>query len=359
MFGVLRTALALMVMAFHLFVGILPLGTYAVFGFYIVSGYLMTLVMHESYGFTWRGRYSFVVNRFLRLYPQYWVAALFSMILIFALGGDTVIKYHGGMFLPVSFKEIAQNILMVFPAWMPGSINPRLVPPTWAITVELFFYILICLGVSKTFGRVKIWVFMSVCYVICSFIVGASWENRYFPIAAASLPFSIGGGIYFASISNRASHFYSKIRLSSLDLFVLMLVNCIVWVVFSKFNIKMLVELGFYINIIICALLVYSLAVGGEIFRVGKKVDKIVGDCSFPIYLLHWQSGILVSYLIFGEAFHEFSQRGFVSFVVSLIIVIVISLSFVFIIDKPIQSVRIKIKANPALKRSYIKVPRA
>jgi len=52
MLGLLRTTLAIMVMSYHLFVGILPLGTYAVFGFYVISGYLMTLVMHESYGYS-------------------------------------------------------------------------------------------------------------------------------------------------------------------------------------------------------------------------------------------------------------------------------------------------------------------
>ena len=72
MFGLLRTTFALMVMIYHLFfVGFLSLGTYPVFGFYIISGYLMTVIMHNNYGYTWVGRYSFAVNRFLRLYPQY------------------------------------------------------------------------------------------------------------------------------------------------------------------------------------------------------------------------------------------------------------------------------------------------
>ena len=79
MLGLVRTIFALMVMAYHLLFGRAPLGFYPVFGFYIISGYLMTLIMHESYGYTWKGRYSFAVNRFLRLYPQYWTAAAISL----------------------------------------------------------------------------------------------------------------------------------------------------------------------------------------------------------------------------------------------------------------------------------------
>lgn len=47
MFGSFRTLLALGVVISHL--GSAPyMGTYAVFGFYALSGYLMTLIMHET-----------------------------------------------------------------------------------------------------------------------------------------------------------------------------------------------------------------------------------------------------------------------------------------------------------------------
>ena len=54
MFGTYRTLLALMVVALHLG-GYRVMGAYAVFGFYILSGYLMTLIMHVSYGYSTSG----------------------------------------------------------------------------------------------------------------------------------------------------------------------------------------------------------------------------------------------------------------------------------------------------------------
>lgn len=354
MFGILRTTLALMVMVFHLFSGILPLGTYAVFGFYIISGYLMTLIMNTSYGHSWFGRYSFGVNRFLRLYPQYWAAAVFSIALIYFLGSDDVKNYHGSIFIPTSLEEILRNILMAFPSWHPNSLNPRLVPPTWALTVEIFFYILICFGLSKTFKRVKIWLLLSVCYVIGSYIVGLSWQDRYYPVAAASLPFSIGSAIYFVTKSNYIDKLYYKFKISSIHLYILMLTNCLAWMILSKYNIGKLIEVGFYINIIICSLLVYSIVIGREIVKINKKLDKFIGDFSYPIYLLHWQSGLLVSFLIFGESFHEYSARGLISLVGSILFVIIISLVFMWGIDKPIQRIRSKVKANKALQRTLV-----
>ena len=51
MFGTYRTLLALMIVALHLG-GVPVIGGYAVFGFYILSGYLMTLIMQTSYGYS-------------------------------------------------------------------------------------------------------------------------------------------------------------------------------------------------------------------------------------------------------------------------------------------------------------------
>ncbi len=354
MFGVLRTTLALMVMVYHLFIGWGPLGPYAVFGFYIISGYLMTLIMHEHYGYTWIGRFSFAGNRFLRLYPQYWAATLVSILLIVGLGAEVTTSFHKSIFIPVSLESILQNIFMAFTAWFPNSINPRLVPPTWALTVEMFFYFLICLGVSKTLFRVKIWLFLSVCYVIGSYIMSWDMGSRYFPVAAASLPFSIGAAIYFMTNDALLIQQFTRLRLSSRTIFVVMLFNCLAWLIASRMEIGNLGDVGFYINIVIFALLVYSLVIGGEILSVTRKTDKIIGDYSYPIYLLHWQSGLLASYLIYGEAFHELSDRGLLTLIAAFVIVVLTSSFFIHGVDERVQRIRSKIKANKALQRMLV-----
>jgi peptidoglycan/LPS O-acetylase OafA/YrhL len=43
----------------------------SVFGFYTLSGFLMTRVLHEKYGCTPIGLGMFALNRFLRLWPAY------------------------------------------------------------------------------------------------------------------------------------------------------------------------------------------------------------------------------------------------------------------------------------------------
>jgi len=355
MLGLLRTTFALMVMMYHLlFLGVLPLGTYAVFGFYIISGYLMTLIMHESYGYTLIGRYSFVTNRFLRLYPQYWIALFLSILLVITLGTGVTIGFHPSMYIPISIGNLLQNIFIAFIAWYPNTVDPRLVPPSWALTVEIVFYLLICLGISKTFFRVNLWLFFSLCYVIYSFIVNWDWTARYFPVAAASLPFSIGATIYFLSKNNRLKVNFKKLRLSASIIYILTLSNCLFWIKASSENVGNFVEIGFYLNIVFCALLVFSLIIGGKIIAFDNKIDKFIGDYSYPIYLLHWQSGLIASYMIFGKPIHDISTKGFISFLLALIIVMLLSTISIHGLDSPIQKIRLRVKSRTLLKRSHV-----
>lgn len=351
MFGLLRTTLALMVMAFHLYIGILPLGTYAVFAFYIISGYLMTLIMHEIYGYTLAGRYSFSANRVLRLYPQYWCAALLSVAIIKFYGPDAAKEFHKSIYLPTSTEDILHNIFMLFTAWSPSSINPRLVPPTWALTIEIFFYTLICLGISKNFFRVKLWLTLSICYVILTYTANWDWQTRYFPIAAASLPFSVGSAIFFLAKKEKPLKISKKISLSARNLYFIFLSNCLIWTILYQKNIGYIAEIGFYLNIIFSSLLIYTLAMGQKIFPLNRNTDSIIGDYSYPVYLLHWQSGLIASFIIFGEAFHELSLRGLANLALAVIITAILSTILIYSLDKPIQKIRDRIKTN---KRTHI-----
>jgi peptidoglycan/LPS O-acetylase OafA/YrhL len=349
LFGSLRTTLALMVMVHHLFYPDV-LGPYAVFGFYILSGYLMTLIMHESYGFHKTGRIHFAINRFLRLFPMYWIAAIFTLLMIYIVGGEAVQHYHRSMFIPSNMKSIIENVLMIFPGWRPDEVNPRLVPTTWALTVEMFFYLIICIGASKNIFRVKVWFLASLAYVALSFYLGGSTADRYFPIPAASLPFSIGALLYFCSKIEGIRLGFIRSRLSTNILFAAMLINVLLWVL-VKHALKLgeIAEIGFYLNLVICSALIFSVIMGGKIAFIGKRADKFIGDLSYPIYLMQWQVGLLVSFLLFGFPLHDYSISGLWSLWVSIVVVIMLSVACVFLIDRPVQAVRERIKANNAL----------
>ncbi len=81
MFGLFRFVLASLVVLYH-FSNRHPVGWYAVYAFYALSGYLMTLVINKKYSLSIDGILSFEFNRILRIYPPYLVVLLSSIALM-------------------------------------------------------------------------------------------------------------------------------------------------------------------------------------------------------------------------------------------------------------------------------------
>ena len=86
---------------------------------------------------------------------------------------------------------------MIHPNVVPHRIEPRLVPPSWALTNELLFYVLISFGISKTFTRTFIWLFISVLYYFVTYYFYDIATYRYSAIFASSLPFALGASFYW------------------------------------------------------------------------------------------------------------------------------------------------------------------
>jgi len=82
----------------------------------------------------------------------------------------------------------------------------------------------------------------------------------------------------------------------------------------------------------------------GSLLTSARSGTSILELNTYPVYLFHWQIGLMTSFLLFGESFHEFSERGFINWCVSLLIVCMVAILVVKYIDEPIQRIRKKIK---------------
>src|SRR5262249_22678453 len=114
MFGTYRMLLALMVALEHLG-GTYGMGAFAVMGFYLLSGYLMTLIMHDYYGYTKPGIIRYAINRFLKIYPIYWAVLFLSLIVVLYLGEDFSSALWRPMYLPDNLPSILRNLFIFFP----------------------------------------------------------------------------------------------------------------------------------------------------------------------------------------------------------------------------------------------------
>jgi peptidoglycan/LPS O-acetylase OafA/YrhL len=336
MFGAYRTFLALMVVALHLG-GVPKVGAYAVFGFYCLSGYLMTLIMHTTYGYSVNGIGKYALNRFLRIYPIYWVSILLSVVLIFYLGNEYTSAYHRAIYFPGDLTELLKNLLLFFPF----REGPRLTPSAWALTVEIFYYIIIGIGASKKKSITLIWFFLSVVYHLFAVIFQVGWEYRYFTIFAASLPFSTGAIIfhYREEITRLVGRATGKAHSNLPYIFLLLILFN--WYLGDKLG--HLEGLFFYSNFVLCSTMVAILHSRNSLPFMSRKIDKWLGDFSYPIYLIHYQVGIIVI-LLFSTFGVEIERPELTLLFVSVPLILILSWLITVTIERPLEIIRSKVK---------------
>ena len=209
MIEISRYILATMVAQTHLWpLGAAWTGNIAVFAFYTLSGYLMTRVLNERYGFSARGTVAFLLNRVLRLWPAY--LAMLGLTLI-ALSFLPLSSFFSLIRMPTTLADIVTNLAILgqvtfdFRQWLPLA---KPVVTSWSLSIELFSYVLLALYFART--PTRLWAFVAVGAVAMAI---STWycavgpepaaygpycsQNRYGVLQAGFIPFAMGGLFYF------------------------------------------------------------------------------------------------------------------------------------------------------------------
>ena len=309
----------------------------------------MTTIMHKTYGYTLGGVKRYAVNRFLRLYPTCWIVVTLTIFLIWVTGSEYSSQFKDALSIPTSLSESIFNFTMIFPAWTPWEISPRLSPPTWALTIEIAFYLVIGLGISKSTKLTWIWFGLSVMYYLLTYYLELSNSARYSNFLAASLPFSIGALLYF--YKDVISNTLVTLRINDPVIAMTMYSLNGIFAVYIQMNSfeyhseskQVFLELSKYLNMVLASHVVITLLYNGEKY-FSRKVDRFVGDLSYPIYLMHWQCALLTSFIIFDVPTRGLNFSGFLVLSVSLVITIAISFLINSLIGQTFSSLRDRVK---------------
>lgn len=318
--GSWRLLLAFFVAISHLYKDMIhgP-AAYAVWGFFLLSGYLMTFVLTEKYGLTKQGMRNYAINRFLRIYPPYAIACVLGAVTLAVLPkiGFDPVSLNPQFRFPAGSQEWLANVFMI--ALLPQS--GLLVPVAGALFVEIAAYALMPLFATSRAA--------AVLGVILAFLMNfqlgfdtQTFAPRYAGIATCMLPFAVGALI---------CHYRHALRPISSPVYSVgaWLLFCLIWLPFPSFP----WTYGLMISIILSAWVVISLA---EI-KTGW-LDKWAGDLSYPIYLLHTTAGAWWMVRM-GDG------RSFKFFLAAFGTTVLLSILFVLVIDKPLQKKKVKPKA--------------
>lgn len=294
----------------------------------------MTYIMQNTYTYSFEGLKLFWKNRFLRLYPMYWIVLLFGIFVILFF---SEIKRHPDMNMPSNIKDWFFNLIMVFPKIIPHNFSPRLVPPSWALTNELVYYFLISFGISKNKKWTFYWVLLSVMYYCFTYLFYNIPTYRYSSIFASSLPFSLGALLYW----------YKDLKIIKTNFFIIIgLYGLFIFNAISlKKNFLMLGDFCNYLNLLIALLLIHQLFHLKGNNKI-KQIDNYIGRYSYPLYLVHF--AVLILYLkTFGvgriENSFKLSFNALLPYALFLVLICYILVTF---IDLPIDRIKEKLKSR-------------
>src|SRR5262249_42999598 len=108
-----------------------------------------------------------------------------------------------------------------------------------------------------------------------------------FPVTAASLPFSIGSVLYH--VRDDLPAFGPTVRAVAVAAFAAhsMLASAI----YSD-----LAGAGFYVSLVLVAIVLMTLRSLDDRTHPAGRLDRFLGDLSYPLYLTHFHSALLVSW---------------------------------------------------------------
>jgi peptidoglycan/LPS O-acetylase OafA/YrhL len=334
--NLLRFFLAFNVTAFHLWNSLARgAGPVAVMAFFYLSGYVTTQAMQEIYTGA-RSAGAFLQNRFLRIYPQYLVAVLFGFAAL-ALFPDATEHINDYISWPEGWRQWTAQFA-IFGLY---DSQVRVLPATWLLSTELWFYLLIGLvtGHSKR---------LTVALFVASVPVGVLCALHVLPFDFYGHP--IGNAFVFA-FGSLTYFFRNSVRIGRLTFAV----ACAAYLLHT-YAVPLLEDSDLDLTNISASLASFSPVVvyllqndlSGEWI---VNLSTALGRLSYPVFLTHWTVCVFVSGVFFqGRASYDASNLldGGIYFFSVFAAVLACSAVFYLCVDRPIERVRRMVRSRSA-----------
>ena len=341
--GFLRLLLALSVVSAHLIddpLFYLVGGTVAVKTFYIISGFYMAMIINS-----YKNNISFFKSRYLRLFPVYFACVLIAFYLgdgatahnqklfnndqvplathLFLLFTNIFIFFQD-LVMFISVKEGEFFFTSDFQSSTPPLYHFLFIPQAWTLGIELSFYMLAPLMIKKK--NIKLIIFLIFISLTLRFLLilfdfkGDPWTYRFFPSELAL--FLLGSLSYYI---------FSDLNIKISKVKIYLIYTLIVIFTFSYSFISLPGRSIVYFFLVASTL--------WFIFQLTKnsKIDRFIGELSYPVYCSH----LFINSYIFNKInFFNNSDISFLTSFLKIFIVIIISAIIYSLIQIPVDRYR-------------------
>jgi peptidoglycan/LPS O-acetylase OafA/YrhL len=353
--GLFRFILALSVFIAHaqpvLGIYLIP-GNVAVEAFFIISGFYMSLILNEKYLLVKGGYKIFIKNRLLRIFPIYWIVLIFSIAasaFIYKSGGYGAYSFYDAYFkelnpfsalyvVLVNTLLVGQDVLLFLKLNYNGSLSFTTVPfsekvklynflfiqPAWTLSLELFFYFIAPIVIKSKSVFVVVLLLLVFAMRFYTWKHGLSydpWLYRFFPFELMwFLMGTLSYSLYANALRLKPNKIYGHIALVVLMLFT---------AVYHYLGTRQLISYAYLLTVSVSLPFIF-------IAFKESKIDRYIGELSYPFYLSHWQ---IVELSRFEMVKYNLSHGLMV--VISFLLTIVVSCVLVNTVGRKIESIRI------------------
>jgi len=276
-------------------------GKYGVHLFFIISGFLIFMTLEKS-----KHTKDFIVSRFSRLYPAYWLCMTLTAIVI------TISPYY--TYSPVTTGQFLANLTM-FQHWMH---IPDMDGIYWTLAVELCFYILIFIVFifkkQKSIEQISaIWLAMMLALFLSVQNNLAPAINYYYYV-----PLLKNGNLFIAGIL-----FYRLMKKEGGNRsYILLILTLAVHFIINSTEESLVVSI-FY--------LIFYLFVIGKLGFLRNKILYFFGIICYTLYLLHQYIG----YEIINYLDAQGIENTFYKIMITAVLMIGLASLVTFIVERP------------------------
>jgi peptidoglycan/LPS O-acetylase OafA/YrhL len=266
-------------------------GYFAVQAFFVISGFYMELLRKK---YAPAPVWIFYSNRYSRLIVSYLIVLAVTVLLIALMPG---VSFPPATFL-ASFKSESSTewALLVFSNFtmfgqdllsivFSHNSNALLIPQGWSLALELWFYLLVPL-LWRASDRM-LWIIVVISLALrLTFVFSAlpffPWQQRFFP---TEVMFFVLGMLSF----RRSSEILKIVRSGRACL-----LSVSAWIIFAGWLYPVAfpwsqwpeLELLWPSSVLVGAILYVTLPAMFSLTS-GSRIDRLIGEFSYPIYLVH------------------------------------------------------------------------
>ena len=310
--GFLRLILALTVV-FHHSTKYIKIGEFAVFTFFMLSGYWIHKMYKEKYILLESPYSSFITSRWLRIYPTYIFCFLLSLIFILVFNWAPEIRdaytwEADSMFWFSSFFLLFYNQIPFYFMFL---------VPAWSLDIELQFYIIFPL-IFLVFNRFKsVWVYL-IGFSI-SLLANTVFDNVFHGTIATSIHFFLIGSLLYTTNYKPGK---ASVYIAVLIFIALLTFNYVHPVLRANMysSNRDLMWMGLNYHTLLNSLLAFTIIpiLAINVKQPSPPTDRLLGNLSYDIYLFHWVLAIPFNYYFAQLPFLQRLPYFFVYFLLTL-----------------------------------------